>query len=193
MYAHSSEGQPCPGLHQEMHGQQVKGGDSAPLLHSGESPPGVLRPALELSAQERHGPVGVGPEEATKMVGGLEHLSYEERLRVGAVQPGGEKAPGRPYCSLPVPGGACKKAGEGLFTRAHSDRTRGNGLKLKESRFRLKKEILYDEGGEALAQVAQRSCGCPLPGSVQGQLGQGFEQPGLVEGVPAHGRGVGTR
>jgi len=41
--------------------------------------------------------------------------------------------------------------------------------------------------------VAQRSCGCPFPGSVEGQLGQGFEQPGLVEGVPTHGKGVGTR
>ena len=30
----------------------------------------------------------------------------------------------------------------------------------------------------------------PLPGSVQGQVGWGFEQPGLVEGVPARGRGV---
>ncbi|GAB0186399.1 hypothetical protein GRJ2_001105200 [Grus japonensis] len=29
--------------------------------------------------------------------------------------------------------------------------------------------------------------------SVQGQVGWGFGQPGLVEGVPAHGRGVGTR
>jgi len=47
--------------------------------------------------------------------------------------------------------------------------------------------------GEALAQVAQRSCGCPLPGSVQGQVGWGFQQPGLVEGVPAHGSAVGTR
>ena len=27
----------------------------------------VLRPALGSSAQERHGPIGVGPEEATKM------------------------------------------------------------------------------------------------------------------------------
>jgi len=34
---------------------------------------------------------------------------------------------------------------------------------------------------------------CPLPGSVQGQVGRGFEPPGLVEGVPARGRGVGTR
>ena len=32
--------------------------------------------------------------------------------------------------------------------------------------------------------------GCPIPGSVQGQAGWGFEQPGLVEGVPAYGRGV---
>jgi len=55
-----------------------------------------------------------------------------------------------------------------------------------------KKEILCCEGSEALAQVAQRSCGCPLPGSVQVQVGRGFEQPALVEGVPAHGRGVGT-
>jgi len=58
---------------------------------------------------------------------------------------------------------------------------------------RHKKELLYNEGGKALEQVAQRSCGCPLPGSVQGQGGQRFEQPGLVEGVPAHGRWVETR
>jgi len=44
-----------------------------------------------------------------------------------------------------------------------------------------KEEILYCEGGEALAQVAQRSCGCPLPGSVQGQVRWGFEHPRLVK------------
>jgi len=54
-------------------------------------------------------------------------------------------------------------------------------------------EILLHEGGEALAQVAQRSCGCPLPGRVQGQVGWSSEHPGLVEDVPAHGRGVGIR
>jgi len=47
-------------------------------------------------------------------------------------------------------------------------------------------------GGEALEEVAQKSCGCPLPGNVQGQVEWGSEQPGLVEGVPAPGRGVGT-
>jgi len=40
-----------------------------------------LHPALEPSAQERHGPAGAGPEEVTKMMQGLEHLSYEEGLR----------------------------------------------------------------------------------------------------------------
>jgi len=58
---------------------------------------------------------------------------------------------------------------------------------------RYKEDILYNKGDEALEQVAQRSYGCPLLGSVQGQAEWGFEQAGLEEGVPAQSRGVGTR
>ncbi|NXK80953.1 TBC20 protein, partial [Amazona guildingii] len=51
---------------------------------------------------------------------------------------------------------------------------------------RDKTEALPCEGAEALAQGAQRSCGCPIPGSVQGQVGhRGLEQPALVAGVGA--------
>ena len=48
------ESQPYLGLHQEKRGQQGEGGDSAPLLCSCETPPGVLHPAVEASAQESH-------------------------------------------------------------------------------------------------------------------------------------------
>jgi len=58
-------------------------------------------------------------------------------MRVGAVQPGEEKSLGRPFCGLPLPEVAYKRAGEGLFTRACSDRTRGNGFRLKYGGFRI--------------------------------------------------------
>ena len=51
--------------------------------------------------------------------------------------------------------------------------------------------MFYDEGGEALDQVAQRGGRCPIPGNIPGQVRQGSEQPDLVEDVPAHCRGVG--
>ncbi|GAB0178236.1 hypothetical protein GRJ2_000288900 [Grus japonensis] len=72
----------------------------------------------------------------TKLIGGMEHLSYEDRLtELGLFSL--QKAPGRSNFGLPVPEGAYRKAGEGLFMRECSDRTRGNGFKLKEGRFRL--------------------------------------------------------
>ncbi|GAB0197195.1 hypothetical protein GRJ2_002184800 [Grus japonensis] len=64
----AQKAKPCSGLHQKQHDQQVKGGDPAPLLHSGETPPGVVNPALGSPIKERHGPLGATPEEATKMI-----------------------------------------------------------------------------------------------------------------------------
>jgi len=65
----------------------------------------------------------------------------------------------------------------------------GKDFKPKVGTYNVdKEEILYHEGVDALAQVAQRSCCCPLTGSVQGQVGWGFEHPGLVKEVPTHDR-----
>jgi len=32
-------------------------------------------------------------------------------------------------------------------------------------------EVFYGKGSEALAQVAQRGSGCPVPGDIQGHTG----------------------
>ena len=45
-------------------------------------------------------------------------------------------------------------------------------------------------GWDALEQIAQGGCGCPIPGGIQGQAGCGSGQPGLVVGDPAHSRGL---
>ena len=55
----------------------------------------------------------------------------------------------------------------------------------------LYESFFYDKDGETLGQVAQRGCGCPIPGDIQGQGGPGSEQCDLAAGVPAHCRGVG--
>ena len=51
------------------------------------------------------------------MIQGMEHLSYEGRLRAGAVQPGEEKALRRPEGGLSVSKGGGKKEGDGFFSR----------------------------------------------------------------------------
>ncbi|GAB0181753.1 hypothetical protein GRJ2_000640600 [Grus japonensis] len=75
---------------------------------------------------------------ATKLIRGLEHLSYEDRLRkLGLFSLKKRRLWGDLTAAFQYLKWAYRKAGEELLTRACNDRTRGNGFKLKEGRFRF--------------------------------------------------------
>ena len=74
----------------------------------------------------------------TEMIRGLENLSYEDRLReLGLVSLEKRRLQGDLIAAFQYLKAASKKYGDRLFRRACCDRTRGNGFKLKEGRFKL--------------------------------------------------------
>ena len=70
------------------------------------------------------------------MITGLEHLSYEERLRKLGLCGLEKKSLWVGTVAFQYLKGAYKQEWEQLFTWSDSDRVKGNGFKLKEGRFR---------------------------------------------------------
>jgi len=72
-------------------------------LCSCKKPPGVVRPALVCSVQERHRSVRAGPEQVHEkdQRAGAPPL-WRKAERVGAVQPGEEEVRGRPCFHLSI-------------------------------------------------------------------------------------------
>ena len=134
----------------------------------------------------------------TKMIRRLKHLHYKDRLReLGLFSLENRRLWGDLTAAFQYQKGAYKQEGSQFFTRVDNRRTRGNGFKLKKGRFSLDiRGTFFTMRVVRCWNRLPRVCGCPVPGGVQGQVGWGPEQPGLLlnveVGSPACIRWVGA-
>ncbi|KAK4825515.1 hypothetical protein QYF61_000028, partial [Mycteria americana] len=140
------------------------------LVRPSPPPPPIYKKDIDLLEQVQR--------RATKMIRWMEHLSYEEK-QLGLFSLEKRRLQGALK-------GAYKNDGEGLFTKACSDTTRGNDVKLKEEYFFFAMRVVRHWN-----RLPREVADVPSLEVFKVRMDWGFEQSDLVKDVPAHGKGVG--
>jgi len=127
----------------------------------------------------------------TKMIQALEHLSHQEKLReLGLFSLEKRRLKGNLINVCKYLQRGCKGNRARLFSVVPSGRARGNGHKMKHSRFclNISKHFFYNEGKRVLAQVAHRCCGLSTPGCAENLTEHSPERPAPAD--PAQSRAL---
>ena len=119
-------------------------------------------------------------QRATKMIWGLEHLLYKERLRnLGLfILEFWRTRRGDLINAYKYLKGRCQVDGSRLFLVVHRDRTRGNGHKTKHTKFHMNMKKNF-KGDRALEETSQRVSEVSFSGDIQDPSGHFSEQSAI--------------